>query len=112
MSYRDLVHPDELQKVSHIFSERMAGNPVPLSYETIIVRKNDEPIPIEVSGSKIFWHGQPAVMVVFRDISLRKRFEEALLKSHNDLEHRVQERTNIIMEVAEKLEENQRELLG
>jgi DNA-binding CsgD family transcriptional regulator len=48
---------------------------------------------------------------VIRDITLRKRFEEALGKSHNDLERRVRERTNVLMEVTKKLEGKQKELI-
>jgi PAS domain S-box-containing protein len=111
MGYEDLVHPDEIKRIGQRYKKRMAGKLINPYHETIIVKDDGTNIPVEVTGSKTFWRGQPAVMVVFRDISLRKRFEEALGKSHNDLERRVQERTNVLMEVAEKLEEKQRELL-
>jgi PAS domain S-box-containing protein len=110
LGYKDLVHPDEIERIGQKYKRRMAGKPVTPNYETIIVKKDGTNIPVAVTGSKTFWHGQTAVMVVFRDISLRKRFEEALAKSHNDLERRVKERTNVLMEVAEKLEKKQREL--
>ena len=111
LGYKDLVHPDEIERIGQRYKRRMAGKPLTPNYETIMVKKDGTYIPVEVTGSKTFWHGQPAVMVVFRDISLRKRIEEALAKSHDDQERRVQERTNVLMEIAERLEENKRQLL-
>ena len=107
----DLVHPDEMKRVGRIFKDRMDGKSVPHSYETLILKKDKTSMPIEVSGANTFWKGQPAIMVAIRDITLRKRFEEALGKINCELEHRVEERTVELMDIAEKLEEKQRELL-
>ncbi len=111
MSYRDLVHPDEMKRVGRIIKNRMAGKSVPDAYQTLILKKDKKSIPIEVSGANTFWKGQPAIMVAFRDITLRKRFEEALGRINRELEHRVEERTMELMDIAEKLEDKQRELL-
>jgi PAS domain S-box-containing protein len=111
MSYRDLVHPDESERVERIYINRRHGKSVPNSYETMIRKKDKANIPIDVTGARIFWKGQPATMVAIRDITLRKRFEEALGKINSELERRVEERTIELMDIAEKLEEKQRELL-
>jgi PAS domain S-box-containing protein len=111
MSFKDLAHPDQIERISQIYHRRITGKPVPACYETIIIKKSGGIIPIEVTGSKTIWHGQPAVMIIIRDISMRKRLEAALGKINNDLEQRVTERTQELMGVAEKLEENQKELL-
>jgi DNA-binding CsgD family transcriptional regulator len=68
-------------------------------------------MPVEVSGANTFWKGQRAIMVAIRDITLRKRFEEALGQINSELENRVQVRTIELMDIAEKLEDKQRELL-
>lgn len=111
MSYKDLVHPGEMKRVGRIFQSRMDGKTVPHSYETLIVKKDNTDIPVEVTGAKTLWKGQPAAMVAIRDIMLRKRFEEALGEINSELERRVEERTTELMDIAEKLEEKQRELL-
>lgn len=111
MSFKDLVHQDELKKVSRIFSKRMVENPVLPSYETIIVRKKNKPFPAEVTISRMHWMGQNAVMIIIRDITQRKRFERAMGKIHNELERRVQERTADLIDTTEKLAEQRRELL-
>ena len=111
MSYRDLVHPDEIERVGRIYQNRIDGESMPSSYETIICKKDKTEIPIDVAGASIFWKSQPATMIAIRDITLRKRFEEALGRINSELERRVEERTTELMDIAGKLEEKQRELL-
>jgi PAS domain S-box-containing protein len=110
-SFKNLVPRNQMQRISQIYKNRIAGKPVPSNYETMIVKKSGRIIPIEVTGSKTLWRGEAGVMIIIRDISLRKRFEEALGKINNELEERVNVRTKELMDIAEKLEEKQKELL-
>jgi PAS domain S-box-containing protein len=56
----------------------MAGKHIPSTYETRLVRKNNEIVPIEISAAKTIWKDRPAVMVQARDITKRKKIEEKL----------------------------------
>ncbi len=78
---KDLAHPDELPKIMERFVMRMARQDAPRQYETMIRRKNGESLPIEITASRTTWKGQPAVIVVFRDIAERRRLEEERLKT-------------------------------
>ena len=111
MSYRDLVHSDEIERVARIYKNWIDGGSVPNSYETLILRKDNTNVPVDVTSANIFWKGQPAIMVSIRDITMRKRFEDALGKINSELERRVEKRTTELMNIAEKLEDKQRELL-
>jgi len=111
MNYKDLAHPSEIERISFTSNKHLDNKPVPYSHETLIVKKDSTTIPIEVTGATVFWKGQPATMAAIRDITLRKRFEEALGKINSELERRVEERTTELMDIAEKLEGKQRELL-
>jgi PAS domain S-box-containing protein len=75
------------------------GAIVGLANHTILIRKNGTEIPIDDSGGPIRGtDGETlGVVLVFRDISERKQTEEALHKSHDELEARVQERTEALM---------------
>ena len=75
---RDLAHPDELPKLTERYKKRLTGLEVPKPYETALVNKDGIKVPIEISPSKTTWQNQPAEMVIFRDITERKRAEEAL----------------------------------
>ncbi len=48
------------------------------TFEAVHRRKDGTPVPNEVSARRILWEGQPAVLSIWRDISERKKMEEAL----------------------------------
>ncbi len=50
-------------------------------YEIIVLTKSDEKLPFEVNATKIVFKGKPADLVVFRDITARRRAEKALQES-------------------------------
>jgi len=80
-SIKDLVHPDEFEKIVEKYRKRLAGIPVPPRYETISVRKDGKSLPIELTAAKTVWQGQPAVLVIIRDITERKQSEQILRES-------------------------------
>jgi PAS domain S-box-containing protein len=82
---RDLIHPDEVKKVIERYKKRLAGEPAPPRYETIIIRQDGKSVPIELSASKTVWHAQPADLFIFRDITERKQAEEGLKRALADL---------------------------
>ena len=105
------MHPDELPLVREMFKRRIAGNQIPSLYETRIVHKGGKVVPIEVSGSKTIWHGKPAAIAIFRDITERKHLAAAQAKSHDQLEQQIEERTLELMKAAGELESKHKELL-
>jgi len=76
---QDLAHSEELKKLRKRLKKRLEGKLVPLVYETAILRKDGKKVPVEMTGAKTSWEGQPADIVIIRDIADRKQAEEALL---------------------------------
>jgi PAS domain S-box-containing protein len=74
----DLVAADDLPGVLERLSVRMAGGHPPRCYETSITAADGRRVPVEATGARTVWHGQPADVVVLRDISERVRSEELL----------------------------------
>ncbi len=56
-------------------------------------RKNGEEFPAEVSISKLVQDGETLFSAVIRDVTERKRHEDAIKNLNQSLEHRVKERT-------------------
>lgn len=77
-TFRDLVHPDDLKKAEQNYARRLRGEPVPGRYEIAMVTKDGRRILLDLAATRTIWHGKPAVMGVYRDITDRKQAENAL----------------------------------
>jgi PAS domain S-box-containing protein len=82
---RQLVAPDQVKKVTDRYKRRLAGKNVPSQYEAKLVRKNKEIFSAELSSARSAWKGEPASIILIRDITRRKRAEEAVRKSEAEL---------------------------
>jgi PAS domain S-box-containing protein len=79
--FTNYVWPDEVAEATEDYRGRMAGEPVPIRYERGIRHKNGSRIDAEISGGIITYQNRPANLVIIRDITDRKRAEEALHES-------------------------------
>lgn len=80
-SIKDVVHPDEYDKVVNRFKSHLKGNDEPNHYETLFIDKKGRKIPVEISSSTTLWQGQPAGLVAVRDVSQRIYAQRALAES-------------------------------
>jgi PAS domain S-box-containing protein len=77
----ELVHPDDrLRVIERISRTLKEGRPGEMNEERF-VRKDGSFVPVEVVNAPFYWRGRPAVLVVVRDITERKRAEEQLVES-------------------------------
>ena len=79
MSYQNLTGPDQINSLCRIHENCLDGKFDSNPHETLIVKKDSSTVPVEVTSAKTLWKSQPATMVSIRDITLRKRLEEALV---------------------------------
>jgi diguanylate cyclase (GGDEF)-like protein/PAS domain S-box-containing protein len=82
---RELVHPDQYEKVMRRYRDRHAGKAAPLIYETVFVTRDGKPVPVELTNALTTWQGEPATLVFLHDISERVRAVEALRRSEQHL---------------------------
>ena len=75
------VHPSELPRLVDIYRQSMAGEMIPTTYETILLKKDGSPVPAELNAGIITYDGKPADLLIIRDITERKKAEEALLEA-------------------------------
>ncbi len=73
----EIVHTSERDRVADIRKRRLAGGPIPQRYETTLTTKDGKSTPVEATSTRTVWQGRPAFMTVLRDITERKRAEEA-----------------------------------
>jgi PAS domain S-box-containing protein len=81
------------------------GMVVGLANHTILIRQNGTEVAIDDSGAPIRDKDgvTRGVVLVFRDITDRKRTDEALRKAHDELEKRIEERTAELRQAYDRL---------
>jgi PAS domain S-box-containing protein len=79
-SDRMLFTPPEDREAARVLFARELGGEV-THYETEAMRKDGTRFPVEVRGVPLQYRGEPHVFVIARDITARKRAEEALRSS-------------------------------
>ncbi len=70
------IAPAELPRVAERYRRRMAGEPVPPTYETVFMLKNGATLHAELNAGVIAYQGRPADLVIVRDVSERRLAEE------------------------------------
>lgn len=83
---KELVHPDEYEKIMNRFRQRMQGKDVTPVYETRFLAKQGQEVPVEISVTKTTWEGEPAGLVFLLDISMRRSTEAQMHKLSSAIE--------------------------
>jgi PAS domain S-box-containing protein len=83
--FTNYIDPDEVEESVGFYRRRMAGEQLPARYERGLRHKDGSRIDTEVDAAVIKYQGQPATLVIVRDITERKRAEEALRKSSEQI---------------------------
>ncbi|MFA6216378.1 MAG: PAS domain S-box protein [Candidatus Omnitrophota bacterium] len=71
--------------------------------ESKIVRQDKQSIYVLISSTIIYYGGRRMFLSVYRDITERRKAQEALCKAHDELEERVRERTQELAQINEEL---------
>ncbi len=85
MRFQDLAHPDEVPMLEERYRRRQAGEAVPNSYRTAIKHRDGTRIEVELSASRISWHGKSGTLVIVRDVSQQMQLERALRAERDQL---------------------------
>ena len=81
----DFFPPDQHERVRARIAWLMAEGPVAPIWETRVVALDGSVMPVEASAARFNLNGRPALQVVIRDISERKRAESSLQASEERL---------------------------
>ncbi|MFA5155774.1 MAG: PAS domain S-box protein [Candidatus Omnitrophota bacterium] len=89
-----MLHPqEEIRRAVPAF-QKIYRNGSGNLLNSLFKQKDGKLVPADITGSVISYRGKKIMQVVIRDISDRKRAEEAREKAREDLEIRVQKRTS------------------
>ncbi|MEN6326563.1 MAG: PAS domain S-box protein, partial [Syntrophomonas sp.] len=87
MNFWDVVHPDFRNIARQRGLDRQRGFVVPAAYELKLINKKSGAVWIYLTGSRIIYEGEPAIMVSAIDMTEIKRGQEALQESQTLLDH-------------------------
>lgn len=91
--YEVIIAPHERARLESYRLARLHDGDAPAQYEYQSLHKDGSYLWFECLASKLSWHGKPAVLAAFVNITPRKRAQAALQEAHAELERRVRERT-------------------
>ena len=80
-SMADYTHPDDLAEAIARHERRMAGEEVASRFESRIVRPDGTTTDVEINAAMTTYEGRPAALLIMRDVTERKRAEEAVQES-------------------------------
>ena len=75
MPFIKMIAPEEQKKVAESYGKRITGGKAEAIYETKLAHKNGTVIDVEFSSGVINFAGKPAILVMVRDITERKKLE-------------------------------------
>jgi len=84
MRVTDIHPPEELDRVIFHFSGAVAGRTDSL-HDTRVLRKDGTAVPVDITGCPVEYQGKVLAQGIFRNIAERKKMEEVLRKSENQL---------------------------
>jgi two-component system sensor histidine kinase UhpB len=84
MRYPQIHPPENLEEISRTFKEIIKIGSSQIN-ETSVLRKDGARVPVDIAGSVIAYAGKKVVQSIFRDITSRRKAEEALRESEQKL---------------------------
>lgn len=102
-NFWDICHADYKDLIRERGYARLKGDNVPTNYEFIILKKNGEPIWVDVFFARTEIHGLPLSIVGAIDITEKKELQKRLVEANEELEKRVLIRTRELSEVNQEL---------
>jgi len=84
---QQLIHDEDAPLLQERHRRSSGGELVEPFFECRIIRQNGEVVPVEVTTARTVWQGQPAELLIIKDITLRRQTEQMLREKEDRLSY-------------------------
>jgi PAS domain S-box-containing protein len=85
-TFRDLIHPDDLELFESNINSRLNGKINTLNYQLRCITKNSDVFYVEVYGSRTIYEGKPAIVGSLIDISEKRKADLEIIVAKEEAE--------------------------
>jgi len=86
-SFAQFIHPDDIALVKDRYRRRMSGEDVASIYQISLLHRTGRPLVVELNAEVVTYGGQPADLVIVRDITARRHLEQDRLQLQARIQH-------------------------
>jgi len=112
LEYKDLIHPDDLDRMVSNYQGRLAGEDIPRSYEFKLINRQGETVHINISVGIINFLGKPAHIGTIKDISQQKTYESQLIKAKEKAENATKSKSLFLAGISHEIRNHMSSIIG
>ncbi len=112
MPFADVIHPDQREKVLQRYEARMMGRKVPAVYESQLIDRRGRVVQVEVNAGLTTYNSRLADLVIFRDVTARKRAERELRRANEAAEEANRSKTEFLANMSHEIRTPMTAILG
>ncbi len=112
LSFKDLIHPDDVELVVSNHRKRLQGENVPNSYQFRLINKNGNVVYVLISVGVIRYHGQKAILGTLKDITNQKKYEDALIREKKQAEQATESKSMFLAGMSHEIRNHLNSIIG